>query len=438
MIVLESSPLVSSHKSADGFQVLLHPLVLLTISDYITRHSLRRQEGSVVGALLGQQNGREISLEHAFECRLAVGEEGDVVLDRTGFEERLQQYKDVHKAPVLDFVGWFTVAPTSGPELVHLPIHRQISQHYNESAVLLAFHPDTIVQGSTSGGKLPLTIYETVYEGETTDEAGHSSGQPAGSLDAAGISRRQNLRFRELPYTIDTGEAEMISVDFVARGGGNASNVDESAVQSTTSGSDHLGKRKSEDWSMQNEKARNEGETQLLSPEDEELIASLTARANAIKMLHSRILLLKTYLSSLPPSYLSHTDSSNSTSTSSPSTDTDINYPLLRCIQALISRLSLLIPTDKAAFERELLAEKNDVSLVTLMGSLTKSVKDVRDVGKKFNVGGPTRGREQITDVGQVMETHRQAKRHGQPAQMNDEFQNDLGSSGGGTKLWKT
>ena len=35
-----------------------------------------------------------------------------------------------------------------------------------------------------------------------------------------------DLRFRELPYSVETGEAEMICVDFVARGGGNATAVD--------------------------------------------------------------------------------------------------------------------------------------------------------------------------------------------------------------------
>lgn len=83
--------LISTQKSADsGLQVALHPLVLLTISDYITRHTLRQQTGPIVGALLGQQNGREITIEHAFDCRL-VEVDGEIVLHRVWFEERLQQ-----------------------------------------------------------------------------------------------------------------------------------------------------------------------------------------------------------------------------------------------------------------------------------------------------------------------------------------------------------
>jgi hypothetical protein len=65
------------------------PLVLLTISDYITRHTLRQQKGAIVGALLGQQNGREITVEHAFECRVMGG--GSPSLDEEWFTVRLQQ-----------------------------------------------------------------------------------------------------------------------------------------------------------------------------------------------------------------------------------------------------------------------------------------------------------------------------------------------------------
>ncbi len=85
------NPLISTQKSSDtSLQIALHPLVLLTISDYITRHTLRQQKGPIVGALLGQQNGREITIEHAFDCLLAEAD-NEIVLNQAWFEERLQQ-----------------------------------------------------------------------------------------------------------------------------------------------------------------------------------------------------------------------------------------------------------------------------------------------------------------------------------------------------------
>jgi len=103
-------------------------------------------------------------------------------------------------------------------------------------------------------------------------------------------------------------------------------------------------------------------------------------------MLHSRIQLLKSYLSNLPPSYLTTTTPPEPTPTPSSTQQSEINHPILRSIQALIHRLPILMPADRAAFEQEVLAEKSDVSLVALLGSLSKSVKDVREMGRKFGI----------------------------------------------------
>lgn len=256
----EHSSLVSSHKSPDsGLQIHLHPLVLLTVSDHITRHTLRRREEPIVGALLGQQNGRDITLEHAFECQVVQGEhDGAVLLHQTWFQDRLQQYKDVHKEPALELVGWFTTAPMTGPEPQHVPIHQQIIHDYNETAVLLAFHPTDVLAGASQSGRLPLTIYESVYE--TVGKAGNSDGEGDRSMDLDAPEGPLEMRFRELPYSVETGEAEMIGVDFVARGGGNATNIDAPAKQK--------GKEKSS--KSQQPEAKTVNDASVLSPEDEE------------------------------------------------------------------------------------------------------------------------------------------------------------------------
>ena len=85
--------LVSRKSSDSGLHIQLHPLVLLTISDHITRHAARQQQGPIVGALLGQQNGREITLEHAFECRIYTGSNGEYLLTQEWFGERVKQCK---------------------------------------------------------------------------------------------------------------------------------------------------------------------------------------------------------------------------------------------------------------------------------------------------------------------------------------------------------
>jgi COP9 signalosome complex subunit 6 len=84
--------LLSTQKASDsGLQVVLHPLPILEISDYIVRGYQRGLKGAVVGALLGQQHGREITIEHSFSCKSARNNEGFYELDQGWFKNRLEQ-----------------------------------------------------------------------------------------------------------------------------------------------------------------------------------------------------------------------------------------------------------------------------------------------------------------------------------------------------------
>lgn len=85
----EANSLISSHPSTSGLQISLHPLSLLTISDYITRHTLRNGTGPIIGALLGTQEGREIAIEHAYEILLLVDDDG-VRVEEQWFTDKLK------------------------------------------------------------------------------------------------------------------------------------------------------------------------------------------------------------------------------------------------------------------------------------------------------------------------------------------------------------
>ena len=87
-----SNPLMSGQRTSD-LRAVLHPLVVLNISDYITRHTLRKQPGPVVGGLIGQQNGREITVEHAFDAKTTSDDavDGGWLLDQTWFSSRVEQ-----------------------------------------------------------------------------------------------------------------------------------------------------------------------------------------------------------------------------------------------------------------------------------------------------------------------------------------------------------
>jgi len=120
-------------------------------------------------------------------------------------------------------------------------------------------------------------------------------------------------------------------------------------------------------------------------------IATLTTKANAIKMLHARVQLFIKYLESIPPSYFSDMSATSSSPLSPPGPQQiDIDHSLLRSMQAMLNRLPLLVPADKAAFGREMRSEKNDVALISLLGGLSESVKEARDLGRKFAVSNPS------------------------------------------------
>ncbi|PTB70897.1 hypothetical protein BBK36DRAFT_1109047 [Trichoderma citrinoviride] len=386
-----ANPLLSTQKSSQ-LQAVLHPLVLLTISDYITRHTLREQKGPIIGALLGQQNGREITIEHAFECHVqeAPHVEGGYLINAAKFSARLEQMCLVHKDRKLDFVGWYTLLSTSGPSPTILPIHNQILENWNESAVLLGFHPQEVLQHSV-GGKLPLTIYESNYE--VDDTRGENDGEDKKMDDGESTLK---LKFREVPYSVETDETEMISMNYVASGGGNAtaSAPAQTAKEERTARSiesNGKGKRRLVESEIEDKKdAAAVDEASALTREEEEMLASLTAKANAIKMLHSRIQLITTYLQRLPPSFINGDAQDGDAPQDEESMDTDTNNTtpslnILRQIQALVSRLDLVIPSDREAFEKEVQSETNNVHLLGLLNSIMQGIVQAKDVGRKFH-----------------------------------------------------
>ncbi|KAJ5099830.1 hypothetical protein N7532_006831 [Penicillium argentinense] len=334
--------LVSQKPSDSGIHVQVHPLVLLTISDQITRFAARQRkvEGStIIGVLLGQQNGRQITIDHAFECDVPRGDDTEVLLPEPWFEERVKQFKDVHKAPSVDLVGWWSIMPPTGPSTVHLPLHRQLLQTHNENAVFLGFQT-TQVNSDSRTAKLPLAIYESVLEGENAADAPKD-------MQIDGEERNMSLRFRELPYAVDTGEAEIIGVDTIAKGSGTASH-DEMRTQKSN-------------LSTGNEENASVG----LSQDEEELVGSLNTRINAVRTFQDRISNIKDYLISIERG------------------DVPPSHHILRSINSLMSQLSILAPDEGGSFASEVLAQQNDVELAALLGRMGENIKEIREMGRR-------------------------------------------------------
>ncbi|RDA85285.1 hypothetical protein CP532_5933 [Ophiocordyceps camponoti-leonardi (nom. inval.)] len=407
------NPLLSSQKSSQ-LQAVLHPLVLLGISDYITRHSLRNQKGPIVGALLGQQNGREITIEHVFDChiRSAPEVEGGCLLAADRFAARLEQMTMVHKDRKLELVGWYTLLPASGPTPAVVPIHSQILQGWNDSALLLGFHPEEALKDSV-GGKLPLTIYESNYEVDETNNNNAGDGDEDKRMDD-GDAAALKLRFREVPYSVETDDTEMISMNYVADGGGGNASAsiapavkDERPARSVESNG--KGKRRlveSEAWEAATDDDDDDDDDEDDSDDDKDLftvgelktLSWLTEKANAIKMLNARLRLIVTYLERLPPSLVDGEAAVDDMDTDS----TTPSLPILRQIQALVARLEVVVPSDVAAFEEEGTRQENDLQFVELLNHVVRTSCVAREVGKKFAVvdsGKTTLARRGVGDA---------------------------------------
>ena len=108
--------------------------------------------------------------------------------------------------------------------------------------------------------RLPLTIFESIYEGDHADDRDKA-------MQIDGQQSTFSLKFRKLPYSIETGEAEMISVDFVATGSGNASAI---PTQADTKATTEQSKNKKKTKGTEETDIVDADDTSPLSREDED------------------------------------------------------------------------------------------------------------------------------------------------------------------------
>ncbi|KAK3358630.1 hypothetical protein B0T24DRAFT_586503 [Lasiosphaeria ovina] len=384
--------LISAQPSSDsGLQVALHPLPILEISDYITRSSQRGHRGAIVGALLGQQNGREITIEHSFSCKTAKNQDGFYELDFQWFQGRLEQMKLVHKDRSLDLVGWYSLVDKTGPTPLHLPIHQQIIGH-NESAILLGIHVFEIGRPA-AGDSLPLTIYESNLEADGQPTKSDGDDEDKEMKDPEVHPAKQVLRFRELPYSTEIGEAEMISMQFIREGGANATVNDREKrileqFERKVAVDDGKGKRRA--VTRENTKSTAANPDANLTKDEAEYMSALQAKFNAVKMMKSRVDLVVAYLEKLPPDFVSgrlNTGDAAQVAQSSAGKYTAPSNNILRRINALVTNLGLASSEQRLKdMEKEVLKETNDVKLIALISDILSSAAEIREAGKRFAI----------------------------------------------------
>jgi len=272
----------------------LHPLVIINISDHWTRARVQGKKSNprVIGALVGVQTGRELEIYNSFELPYEV-KDGHTIIKTEYLNKKQEQFKKVFKD--YEFMGWY--ASGAGIVPADMEIHKQISE-FNENPLYLQLN----TQITTAQRELPINIYES--ELRIVDES-------------------PTQLFVKVPYKIETGEAERISVDHIAR-------------INPTGGA---------------------GATQLAS--------HMTAVFNAITMLNQRIKILMTFLDA----------------TKGGKIPTD--HSLLRRIASLTNQLPAI---DTQQFQQEFINEYNDALLIAYLSTMTKGANTVNEMIDKFNV----------------------------------------------------
>ncbi|CAG9534539.1 unnamed protein product [Cercopithifilaria johnstoni] len=184
---------VGHSELTSAITVSLHPLVIMNISEHVTRISAQQNDGKpfeVFGAILGKQSGRHVEMMNSFEVKWSDEGKGYAVIDAGFLSTREQQYQEVFRD--LDYVGWYTVGDTT-PTQADWEVHQQFAIMH-ESPILVKLNPK-----APPGNKLPVAIYESV---------------PTTGLSTTGPS---SVVWHSINWSLASEQAERIGIEHVAQ-----------------------------------------------------------------------------------------------------------------------------------------------------------------------------------------------------------------------------
>jgi len=283
-------------EKSSTLEIKLHPLVIINISDHWTRAKVQNnvKNPRVVGAIVGIQNGRTVEIFNSYE--LAYKEEGSLVnIDLEYLMMKSEQFKKVFAT--YDFLGWYSTG--SGVTQDDLTTQKQLSE-INESPLYLLL--DTVAASRPETKDIPISIMES---------------------EIRIISDQPTMFFSKVPYQIESGEAERISVDHIAR-------ITPSGDSNTSQISTHL-----------------------------------TGIHNSIGMLATRLRILKSFLEAVKSGKIA------------------ADPGLLRQLGSLCNQLPALHSDE---LKNDFIVEFNDSLLITYLASITKGTNGMNEMIDKFNV----------------------------------------------------
>lgn len=291
--------------------VHLHPLVLINISDHVVRlrcAGAAREGERVLGALLGAQEGRRIDVHTSFEL-VSEQEAGSTAINLEFFQQRLAQYLEVF--PKYEFLGWYSTG--CSPQETDKALHKKIMEvSANDNPFVLLVDTEKLkADKACHSEELPVKVY---------DSTAHLEG---GAM---------KVEWNEVPYEIDTLEAERIAVTHVAK-------------CATVTAAGH-----SSDFTQHT-----------------------SGLGNSVVMLNNRVKELLEYMKEVKAQRVPK------------------NHDVLR---QMLSICQALQATHQESVQHEFCGEFNDAALVVLLASLTKACANTSDLLDKFQLAHDKKHRQ--------------------------------------------
>ncbi|KAJ2142221.1 hypothetical protein IW136_002023 [Coemansia sp. RSA 678] len=266
---------------------VVHPLVLLNISEHTTRTLAQVKRGKITapqymcGAVLGRQVETKFEAFLSFELKLNEASTERAEFDLEHFTARLEQLKIIF--PSYDFIGWYAVNTSRKLTPGIAQLHEQIIASH-ASAILMVFDAALADGAASADGScsLPICVYETLapvrVERTKLEWYGDSAGKRQPGVEhfvASAVDHSIPMettvwasRLVPIQVTLDSGEAERIAVEHVA----NVSRQTNNEMLNSTPGA----KEEVADTSR--------------------MAVFLSGQRNALEMLAKDIAVLKTYV----------------------------------------------------------------------------------------------------------------------------------------------
>jgi COP9 signalosome complex subunit 6 len=171
----------------------MHPLVVMSIADHMTRKKVQNNESLAIGLLVGASNGAVFSVQETIEIAFTL--DGDLQLDIEILKADFKLYRQNY--PDCEVMGWYVTQ--NGLEDYLINAHMQI-QRMNERAILAVLNPDVSVDAKD----VPLTVYEL------TDSNAHCK-----------------TAFQDVGFKMEEDEAEQAVLQYCANVIGDVASVEQ-------------------------------------------------------------------------------------------------------------------------------------------------------------------------------------------------------------------